>query len=95
MMFAAWNPVDAVSQLGLMMLGVAILLLLYRLISGPTHSDRVLALDVIGIVLVGVFTLQAIANRSPDLIRVATVLALINFLGTVALAAYILRRAAR
>lgn len=69
------------------------LLAFYRLARGPTLPDRVIALDLMGMIGIGIMTATAIAGGSPILLDVALVLALILFLGTVGFAVYVARRA--
>jgi multicomponent Na+:H+ antiporter subunit F len=65
---------------------------LYRLIVGPSLPDRVVALDLLGFLVVGLVCLIAIATDAPSLLAVALVAALILFLGTAAFAIYLQRR---
>ena len=75
------------------MLTVALVCAFIRLVRGPTLPDRVVALDLISAVVVGIAALYAIVTDQPVLLDVAIVLALISFLGTVAFAQYIEKRA--
>ena len=68
---------------------------LVRLIRGPSLPDRVVALDLIGFLVVGLVCLVAIATETPALLAVALVAALILFLGTAAFAIYLQRREAQ
>lgn len=70
----------------------AYLLTLYRLVRGPTASDRVVALDLLAALTLGAIALHAMAARSAASFEVALVLALVGFLGTVAFATYLARR---
>jgi multicomponent Na+:H+ antiporter subunit F len=74
------------------MLGVAMLLTFMRLVYGPNLADRVVALDVVTTQAVGLIAVYDIATREPVFLRVAMVLALVAFLGTVAFAFYLQRR---
>lgn len=74
------------------LVGGAFLLALFRLVRGPTSADRVVALDLMAALTVGAIALQTLATGSLAFLRVATVLALVGFLGTVAFAAYLARR---
>ncbi len=67
-------------------LTVAMVLAFIRLILGPSLPDRVLAFDAMAIMAVGALVLVSIATDVPLLLDVALALALITFLGTVALA---------
>ncbi|MEW6299668.1 MAG: cation:proton antiporter [Thermodesulfobacteriota bacterium] len=75
------------------LLSVAIVLAFVRLVRGPSLPDRVAALDLIATLGVGMMAVYAIATDQPVFLDVAIVLALISFLGTVAFAYYLERRA--
>ncbi len=76
------------------LVGGAFLLTFSRLLRGPSSADRVVALDLMAALTVGAIGLQSIATGSHPSLRVATVLALVAFLGTVAFATFIARRRA-
>jgi multicomponent Na+:H+ antiporter subunit F len=86
-MSAPW--VSIVSFISLSMMAVAIMLAVIRLIRGPSLPDRVVALDLISILVAGATAVYAIASGQAVFLDVATILALISFLGTVAFARYI------
>jgi multicomponent Na+:H+ antiporter subunit F len=75
----------------LLLLGLLLLPLLWRLWRGPSAGDRVLALEVIG--GIGTLMLVAIAVISGRAIYldVAVLLALFSFLGTLVIARYLER----
>jgi multicomponent Na+:H+ antiporter subunit F len=75
-------------------LSIALFLTLWRLIKGPTLPDRVVALDLLAVIAVGLIATYAIDLDQPVFIDVAIVVALVAFLGTVAFAQYVERRAA-
>ncbi len=76
------------------LVGGAFLLAFGRLVRGPSSADRVVALDLMAALAVGAIGVQSIATGSHPSLRVATVLALVGFLGTVAFATFIARRRA-
>lgn len=76
-------------------LGVALVMVAFRLVLGPTLSDRVVALDMLSFVAVGVIAVYTVATGSAVMLDAALVLALIAFLGTVAFARYVERSFAR
>jgi multicomponent Na+:H+ antiporter subunit F len=78
--------------LALAMVGLAMFLTFIRLVLGPTVPDRVVALDLMGVLAVGMITAYDVATDQPMLLDAATVLALVGFLGTVAFARYLERR---
>jgi multicomponent Na+:H+ antiporter subunit F len=73
----------------LITLGLALVLTFIRLVRGPTLPDRVIALDLIGIITVGIIAVFAIETNQPVYLIVAMVLALIAFIGTMAFAYFI------
>jgi len=87
---AAFNEAAIAAAIG--MSGIAMLLALGRLVYGPTLPDRVVALDLIGIITIGIIAAYDIATEQPLLLDAATVLALVAFLGTVAFARYLEKR---
>ncbi|MDW7982572.1 MAG: monovalent cation/H+ antiporter complex subunit F [Thermomicrobium sp.] len=70
----------------------ALLLALIRIVRGPTIPDRVVALDLMASVVVGLLLLLGAVLGSLAIVDIAIVLALIAFLGTVAFASLIERR---
>jgi len=72
-------------------LALAIVLTVIRLLRGPSLPDRVMALDLLTTLGIGVIAVYAIATDQPAFLDVAIATALISFLGTVAFAYYIER----
>jgi multicomponent Na+:H+ antiporter subunit F len=70
-------------------LAVSTLLALVRVIRGPTLPDRVVALDLMGVLVVGFAVVSAAATGSSYFLDVAIVIALLGFVGTIAYARYI------
>lgn len=70
---------------------VALFLAFIRLVRGPSLPDRVVALDLIGTMAVGIIAAYDIMTEEPVLLDAATVVALVAFLGTVAFARYVER----
>jgi multicomponent Na+:H+ antiporter subunit F len=85
------GPLGAAVILSFVMVVAALVLATVRLLRGPTLPDRVVALDLISILLVALLTLFAISSQVDAYLDAAIVLALVAFLGTVALARFVLR----
>ncbi len=66
-----------------------------RLIKGPSLPDRIVALDMMTVLIVSFCGLYAIRSGDTAFVDVAIVLALVGFLATVALARYVERRSRR
>ena len=90
------HPVLAVGLYGiLLVLALALAISFVRLIRGPSGPDRVVALDLMTGVSVGIIAAYSALTGERDLLRVAMALALISFLGTVAMAHYLERGVGR
>lgn len=72
-------------------LGVAILLALWRLLRGPSAPDRILALDTLYVNVMALLILLGIRLSTTIYFEAALVIAMLGFIGTVALAKYIVR----
>ena len=83
---------ELASGLALALVGLAMFFTFVRLLRGPTLPDRVVALDLMGVLAVGMLAAYAVATDLPVLLDPAAVLALVGFLGTVAFARYLARR---
>jgi multicomponent Na+:H+ antiporter subunit F len=79
------------SQVTLVMLGLALLIAFIRLVKGPTLPDRIVAMDLFGVLVVGFIVVLATSSRVRATLDAAIVIALIGFLGTVAYASYVER----
>ena len=80
---------------GFVMVIGAVVLAFVRLVRGPTLADRVVALDMMTVLIVAFCGLFAISAEERAFLDVAVVLALVGFLATVALARYAERRMMR
>ncbi|BBO69216.1 hypothetical protein DSCA_31460 [Desulfosarcina alkanivorans] len=87
--------VDLASRLSLALLIVSIALTFIRLVRGPQAVDRVVSLDLIAVMIVAFIGAYAVHVRDTSFLDVAIAYALIAFLGTVALARYLLRSRSR
>lgn len=86
------GPLIVAINLALVMMVLAFLLAFARLVRGPSLPDRVVALDLIAIIVVGFIAIYSIITAQPVFLDAAIVLALIAFLGTIAFARYVERR---
>jgi multicomponent Na+:H+ antiporter subunit F len=79
------------TQISLVMLGLALLMAFVRLVKGPTLPDRIVAMDLFGVLVVAVIVVLAGSSGVRATLDAAIVIALIGFLGTVAYATYVER----
>lgn len=70
----------------------AMALAFIRMAIGPSFADRVVAVDLLTIVMVAVCAVYAVKADEAAFLDIAIALALVAFLGTVALARYAGRR---
>lgn len=68
---------------------VAMFVAFIRLVRGPSLPARVVALDLMGSLAVGVIAVYSVETKQAIFLDVAIVLALIGFLGTVAFAYFV------
>jgi len=71
--------------------GVALIVTFIRLVKGPTLPDRVVAMDLIGVLVVGLIVVLAGRSGVRATLDAAIVIALVGFLGTIAYATYVER----
>lgn len=76
--------------IALVMIGLAIALNLWRLVVGPGAADRILALDTLTINAIALVLMLGIALGSSLYFEAALILAMMGFVGTVALCKYLL-----
>jgi multicomponent Na+:H+ antiporter subunit F len=78
----------ALAAAALALLGASVLLVLVRLVRGPDLANRVVALDLLSILGVGIASSAAVVSGDAVYLDVALILALIAFVSTVAFARY-------
>ncbi|MBK7956378.1 MAG: K+/H+ antiporter subunit F [Candidatus Accumulibacter sp.] len=78
-------------EIAFVLIGAAQALNLYRLVRGPDTTDRILALDTLGINTIALIVLFGIRTATTAYFEVALLLALLGFVGTVALCKFLLR----
>ena len=82
---------EIATNIALIALGVALLIAVARLVKGPTLPDRVVAMDLVGVLVVGLIVVLAASTKVAAALDAAIVIALIGFVGTVAYATYVER----
>ncbi|WP_310832706.1 Na(+)/H(+) antiporter subunit F1 [Paenibacillus pedocola] len=83
--------ISALLTASLVILALAMLACLYRLLKGPTRSDRVAALDTIGIHVLAIIAVVSMQLNTQDFLEIILVIGILTFIGTTALARYIER----
>ena len=72
--------------------GLAMLLALWRLLRGPTVPDRILALDTLSVTAIAELMLLGMHLRSSIYFEAALIIAMLGFVSTVVLSKYVIRR---
>ena len=83
---------DTVTGLLMLALMFPLTLAVYRMISGPTFVDRIVALDMLTGLAVAVAALTAAATHRREFLDVGLGVAIISFVGTCAFAAFVERK---
>jgi len=73
----------------LLLLIVGCFLCLFRVALGPTPPDRAVAIDIIGVMVVGICGVFAVITGMDWYLNIAIAWALLSFIGTLALAKYL------
>jgi multicomponent Na+:H+ antiporter subunit F len=80
------------TYVGIGLLCLALLVTTMRVIRGPTLPDRVLALDTLAVIAIGLIAVLGIRSGNGYHVDIAIALGLVSFLATVAFARFILTR---
>lgn len=81
------------AQIGLFILTLSMALVLYRIVRGPKNADRIIALDLLSILVVALVALYGIFSENAVFLDVVFAYALVAFLGTASFARYLERSA--
>ena len=82
---------DTILLIVFSMIGLSLLLNLWRLIIGPSVPDRVLALDTMYINVIALIILYSISMDTGLYFEAALLIAMLGFISTVAMCKYLLR----
>lgn len=82
---------ELITQATIVILALAVLMAFVRIVRGPTLPDRIVAMDLLGVLVVGLIVVLAASSGVRATLDAAIVIALIGFLGTVAYATYVER----
>jgi len=82
---------DGICQVSLAILALSMMMSFLRVVRGPSLPDRIIALDLLASVVVGMLSIHAIRTGDHVYLTAGIALGLISFIGTVALALFITR----
>lgn len=81
---------DLAIDIAFCMTALAMLLSLWRMLRGPGMPDRILALDTLYVNSIALLVLYGLRSGSAAYFEVALLIAVLGFIGTVALCKYLL-----
>lgn len=74
------------------LLGLSVVLSVVRLLIGPSLADRVVALDLLSLLAIGIITAFALAVEQTEFFDIAIVIALVSFMTTIGFARFLDKR---
>ena len=83
--------IELTSRFTMAVLILSIVLAFGRMVLGPSSADRVVALDLISVLIVAFLAVFSVHEGNTSILDVAIAYALVAYLGTVALARYLFR----
>ncbi|MBX3045062.1 MAG: cation:proton antiporter [Candidatus Kapabacteria bacterium] len=83
---------EIVVYISLGLIGLSMLIVLYRIIYGPAFEDRVVALDLISTSTIAFIAAYAILTNTKIVLDVGIIIGLISFIATIGFAYYLERR---
>lgn len=83
--------IQTAADVALAMLALAMLMCLFRLMRGPATADRIIALDTLYINALAGLMVAGVRLAEPSFFDAAVVIGMLGFVGTVALAKFLLR----
>jgi len=85
----SWNIAEWLVPATYAVLSLALLMIVIRLVRGPTMADRLVAIELLASIIIGIVAAYAVVANLPVLLDVAVVLALTGFLGAIAFSRYL------
>lgn len=83
--------ITAMLTISLILFGLSIVITFVRIVLGPSFSDRVIAMDVIGVNLLSAIAIMSILFNTKAFLEVILVLGILAFISTIAFSKFIER----
>lgn len=87
--FFPGTPLEGFAGRALYVLVLGAVLCMWRVLRGPTPADRAVAIDILGVLVVGFCAVAAMATGSDWYLDIGIAWALQSFIGSLALAKYL------
>ncbi|HLS60293.1 MAG TPA: Na(+)/H(+) antiporter subunit F1 [Virgibacillus sp.] len=83
--------IETILVTSLILYGIAIAITFIRIILGPSFSDRVIAMDVIGVNLISAIAIISILYHTKAFLEVILILGILAFISTIAFSKFLER----
>ena len=83
--------IDTIVTISLVLFGIAIIITFIRIIIGPSLPDRVIALDVIGVLIISAIAIISILFQTKAFFDVILVLGILAFISTISFSKFLER----
>lgn len=83
--------IETILTISLILFGVSILITFVRILLGPSFSDRVIAMDVIGVNLLSAMAILSILYETKTFLDVILILGILAFISTIAFSRFMER----
>ncbi len=83
--------IQTILTISLILFGIAILITFIRILKGPSFSDRVLSMDVVGVNLLSAIAIVSLLFQTKAFLEIILILAILSFVSTISYAKFIER----
>ena len=85
--------IEIILTTSLILFGISIAITLIRILLGPSFSDRVLGMDVIGVILISAMAILSILFQTKAFLDVILILGILSFISTISFSKFMERGA--
>jgi len=83
--------IETILIISLILFGIAIFITFIRVLLGPSFSDRVIAMDVIGVNLISVIAIVSLLLKTKACLEVILIVGILSFVSTTAYSKFLER----
>lgn len=83
--------IQTILIISLILFGIAIAITFIRILLGPSFSDRVIAMDVVGVNLISTVAIVSLLLQTKAFLEVILILGILSFISTIAYSKFIER----
>jgi len=78
-------------NIAMLIISISVLLTAYRVVKGPSMSDRVIALDSMGIQVIGLVAIFSVKHHTQAFLDIILLIGILAFIGTISFAKFLER----